>query len=107
DYSIAPAQINSYRKRDSGMSLEREGGNAASVLKAIIEKSPEDHDRIVRLLGRAVEGISAVDVHESARDSLFLGFRKDVGLERPGSFIGSDMSDGTLRLLGLLLAVYQ
>ncbi len=107
DYSIAPAQVSSYRKRDSGLSLERDGGNAASVLNAIIEKSPESHARIVRLLSQAVEGIRAIDVHESAGDSMFLRFLKDVGLEGPGMFIGREMSDGTLRLLGLLLAIYQ
>ena len=89
------------------MSLEREGSNAASVLKAIIEKFPEDHARIVRLLGQAVEGITSVEVHENTGGWLHLWFKKDVGLERTGSFSGSSMSDGTLRLLGLLLAVYQ
>lgn len=107
DYSIVPAQINSFRKKDSGISLERDGVNAASVLKAIVDRSPEDYARITRLLGQAVEGISAINVHESADDTLFLEFRKDVGLDKPLSFLGFAMSDGTLRLLGLLLAVYQ
>jgi hypothetical protein len=105
DYSIAPARIN-FLGKSAGMSLERDGDNAASVLKTIIDRSPEDHARIARLLGRAVEGISAVDVQEFG-ESLSVRFRKDIGLENPGTFVGREMSDGTLRLLGLLLAVYQ
>jgi predicted ATPase len=106
-YSIAPAKVNSLGKDESGMSLEREGSNAASVLKAIVEKSPEEHARIVRLLSQAVEGITAVGAYPDTAGWLHLLFDKDVGLERPGLFSGSSMSDGTLRLLGLLLAVYQ
>lgn len=107
DYSVVPTQVGSLRKEDSGKSLERAGSNAASVLKAIIERSPEDHARIIRLLSKAVEGITSVGVRETDGGPLLLEFHKDVGLERPGWFLGSSMSDGTLRLLGLLLAVYQ
>jgi predicted ATPase len=107
DYSILPVQIDAFRKKDSGMSLEREGSNAASVLKAIIDRSPEDHERITRLLGRAVEGITGVDVVETD-GVVFLRFLKGFDLESTTlSFYSSEMSDGTLRLLGLLLAVYQ
>jgi predicted ATPase len=107
-YSILPKEVKGpLRTADSGMSLEREGSNAASVLKAVIERSPEDHARIGRLLGQAVEGITSVEVHESDGKWLHLEFKKDIGLERPGRLLGSSMSDGTLRLLGMLLAVYQ
>lgn len=106
-YSIVPAQVSAFRQEESGASLERDGRNAAAVLKVIMERSPEDHARIVRLLGQAVEGITSIRVRESDNRWLHLWFDKDVGLERPGSFTGSSMSDGTLRLLGLLLAVYQ
>jgi len=107
-YSILPKVVTGLPgNTDSGMSLEREGRNAPSVLKAIIEKSPEDHARIGRLLGRAVEGITSVEIQESDDKLLRLWFKKDVGVDRPGAFSGSSMSDGTLRLLGLLLAIYQ
>ena len=36
-----------------------------------------------------------------------LQFRQDVGLKHPWRFDAPNMSDGTLRSLGLLLAVYQ
>lgn len=107
DYSIVPGQVNSFRKEDPRTSLERDGGNAASVLKTIIERRPEDHARIVRLLGQAVEGITSVGVHERTGGGSLLDFHKDIGLESPGWFSGFAMSDGTLRLLGLLVAVYQ
>jgi predicted ATPase len=107
-YSISPTEINRlHRQADSGLSLDRTGTNAASVLKTIIERSPEDHARIARLLGQAVEGITSIGVSEGSNNWLHLEFHKDIGLESPGWFLGSSMSDGTLRLLGLLLAVYQ
>lgn len=34
-------------------------------------------------------------------------FRQDVGAKNPWQFEAMNMSDGTLRLLGLLLAIYQ
>jgi predicted ATPase len=106
-YSIAPAQVSSPRKEDSGSSLEHDGSNAASVLKALIQKSPDDYSRILRLLGQAVEGITSVEPRETEGNWLHLWFSKDVGLTEQGTFSAASMSDGTLRLLGLLLAIYQ
>lgn len=106
-YSILPKEVKGLRTLGAGMSLEEEGGNAAAVLKTIVERSPEDHARIARLLGRAVEGITSVESREIDGKLLHLWFQKDVGVDRPSGFSGSSMSDGTLRLLGLLLAVYQ
>lgn len=106
-YSISPKAVNTIRlSSESGLTLEREGGNSAAVLRAILERSPEDHSRIVRLLGLAVDGITGVGVEE-ADGALSLELKKDIGLPSPGRFLGDSMSDGTLRLLGLLLAIYQ
>jgi predicted ATPase len=107
-YSIVPHDVMGvFRSVESGLSLEQTGGNAASVLKAISDRSPEDHARIVRLLGQAVEGITGVEVVVDLDGSLHWRFRKDIGLAYPTLLPGSSMSDGTLRLLGLLLAIYQ
>lgn len=106
-YSIVPSQVNETRVRDSEGFLERQGGNAASVLRAIIKTSPEDHARIERLLGRAVEGITSIATVQNQDRWILMELKKDIGLEEPGLFFGSDLSDGTLRLLGLLVAIYQ
>jgi len=106
-YSIAPRAVAGLASGvGAGISLEPDGSNAALVLKAVAERSPEDHARITRLLARAVEGITEIGLREDL-GSPILTFKKDVGRDQPGTFLGGSMSDGTLRLLGLLLAIYQ
>lgn len=91
---------------DSGESLKENGENAAAVLKTLQEQTPEGHARIESLLGRAVEGIQRIQTHVY-KEILFLDFQKDIGSDQPAHLSSFDMSDGTLRILGLLLAVYQ
>jgi predicted ATPase len=107
-YAIEPRQLTAVQKSGSGESLEQTGSNAASVLKRLEEDRPADYERVCRLLGKAVNGIEGITAvaSESGRDHLLL-FRQDLGIPEPGWFPGRQMSSGTLRLLGLLLAVYQ
>lgn len=105
-HSISVEAIQSQARLDTGEILEPDGSNAASVLKALQEDHPETKALLVRLLGRAVEGIRDIRAEQS-NGQLLLRFLKDIGLPQPAWFFEWDMSDGTIRLLGLLLAVYQ
>lgn len=91
---------------DSGQSLREDGENAAAVLKTLQEQAPEYLARIERVLGKAVDGIQKVTTHEISQ-TLFIEFIKDVGVDHPVHQFANSMSDGTLRILGVLLAVYQ
>lgn len=106
-YSISPDRLREWQVPDSGRALRGDGSNTASVLQRIGDDAPDDLRRICEILEAIVPTIERVDVKEYGR-KLGLEFiqRWDGG---PGSLIldASSMSDGTLRALGLLAAVYQ
>ena len=105
-YSIVPDLMRNPQPPDAGDSLRRDGSNAAAVLKRIKDSSPDTYERICSLLEKTVEGLVGVDYRAIAGQDT-LEFRQDVGQKNPWRFPASNVSDGTLRMLGLLLAVYQ
>ncbi|MDX6677868.1 MAG: hypothetical protein QOE31_1920 [Solirubrobacteraceae bacterium] len=105
-YSIVPSELRKPQPSDAGHVLRSDGGNAAAVLKRIKDETPERYERICSLLGIAVEGIESAD-HKSMGQFETITFRQDVGLKHPWTFDALNVSDGTLRMLGLLVAVYQ
>jgi predicted ATPase len=105
-YSIQPGEMEWAPDSAPSDSLAQNGGNAAAVLKALQDNAPETHARIERLMAKAVSGIRGV-VASDLGQRLFFDFSLDLGAPQPTMMPASSMSDGTLRILGLLLAVYQ
>lgn len=105
-YSIDPVQLRRLQEPDAGDFLEPDGSNGAAVLKRLQDESRDRYDRICRLLAAAVEGIQTV-THRAVGQFETLEFKQDVGLKNPWTFEAHNVSDGTLRMLGLLLAVFQ
>jgi predicted ATPase len=105
-YSIEPFRIASSEETDPGEALDSHGSNAAAVLRALEERAPQVYERINRLLAQAVQGVDKVGTR-AERQRVHLEFWKKLGGPEPVLFHGFDMSDGTLRILGLLLALYQ
>jgi predicted ATPase len=105
-YSIDPVRLQGLQDPDAGDFLEPDGRNAAAVLKRLHDNSRDHYDRICRLLAAAVEGIQTV-THRPVGKFETLEFKQDVGLKSPWTFEAHSVSDGTLRMLGLLLAVFQ
>lgn len=105
-YSIVPSELRKLQPPDAGDLLRQDGSNAAAVLKRIKAESPDRHRRINDLLAAAVAGIETAD-HKSVGQWETIEFRQDVGQKHPWTFDALNVSDGTLRLLGLLVAVYQ
>lgn len=106
-YNIVPRSIASFVEPGLAESLKSSGGNAAAVLLALQEHAPDSHARIERLLSRAVGGIQKVNAVKTSMFT-FIEFVQDFGLsQKPVNQLAAHMSDGTLRILGLLLAVYQ
>ncbi|HZF11163.1 MAG TPA: AAA family ATPase [Thermoanaerobaculia bacterium] len=103
-YSINPASLHAARPTRSGP-LEFSGENAAQVLTRLAERL-DAYERLNQLLSRAVPGLRKVQSRKLG-DRLGIEFVQDVGKEYPETFDAWEMSDGTLRLLGLLLAIYQ
>lgn len=106
-YSIVPVRLRELQEPDAGDFLKRDGSNSAAVLKRLQEETQDgQYDRVCRLLSRVVDGIKKVEYRAIGQKET-LQFKQDVGSEHPWTFNALNMSDGTLRVLGLLLAVYQ
>jgi predicted ATPase len=109
-YAIDPAKLRDLQSPDAGLFLKRDGSNAASVLKRMNElggrKHPQMFELLNMLLAEACPGIDKVATR-SVGNKETLSFYQDIGLGAPVDFDALDMSDGTLRVLGLALSVLQ
>jgi predicted ATPase len=105
-YSIQPAMLREMQDPDSGVSLRPDGGNASSVLQEIERQSKPDRDRIHEILTTIVPHTTRVRTIKHG-NKLSLEFTQEWGNKKKLRFESFSMSDGTLRALGLLLAVYQ
>lgn len=106
-YSLNPAQVRELQSPDMGRLLLREGGNIASVLDQLRTHQPEIKQRIEEYLGKVVPGIVGVDPKVVGPKET-LEFRQVVaGAKDPWRFLAANMSDGTLRALGVLVAIFQ
>jgi predicted ATPase len=105
-YSIVPERIRDLQEPDAGAYLTVNGSNAAAVLKRLRDDNPQSYKRVCSLLSQVVQGVESVE-YKPVGQMETLQFKQDVGLRDPWAFDALNMSDGTLRMLGLLLAVYQ
>ncbi len=105
-YSIEPGKVRGMQEPDSGTSLNADGGNVTSVLKEIERQSEGDFQRISDILATIVPNTKRVQVKKHGK-SLSLEFTQEWGEKKRLKFEGFSMSDGTLRAIGLLTAVYQ
>ena len=106
-YNLNPDEIRDLQPADAGEILRRDGGNLASVLSLLKTENPEARQRIVDFLSKVVPGVLDVSVkHVQKKETL--EFRQKVGSnEDPWRFFAENMSDGTLRALGVLTALFQ
>jgi predicted ATPase len=91
---------------DSGQSLRPDGSNAASVLQQIKRHSRDDLERIEEVLSAIVPNTTHVQPVKHG-NKLSLAFTQEWGEGKRLKFESFSMSDGTLRALGLLTAVFQ
>ena len=106
-YRIEPAALRAMQDSDGGSGLRSDGRNAASVLREIQRRSPgEDWTRICELLESVVPGTVGVRPKKHG-NRLTLEFTQNRAGAEPIKFEAFSMSDGTLRVLGLITAVFQ
>ena len=105
-YSIEPGKLREMQDPDSGTSLKPDGGNVTSVLKEIERQSRDDFQRISDILATIVPNTKRVQVKKHGKN-LSLEFTQEWGDKKRLNFEGFSMSDGTLRAIGLLAAVFQ
>jgi predicted ATPase len=103
-YNLNPRTIAAMQKPDPGEVLRRDGSNAASVL----QRFPPDLKQLLRDdLARIVPGVTDFETRVLGAQET-IEFRQVVqGQDNTWRFLADSMSDGTLRALGVLLAIYQ
>jgi predicted ATPase len=106
-YNFNPDEIRELQQPDPGEVLRRDGGNLASVLKALEKEKAPTKKKIVEFLSKVVPGVVGVECKHAGRKET-LEFRQIVGAnDAPWRFMAENMSDGTLRALGVLTALFQ
>ncbi len=106
-YNLNPDAMKELQSPDAGEILHRDGDNLASVIARLSADRAEAYARIKKYLQAIVPGITEVmRVALGPRETL--EFRQQVeGAKHPWTFYAANMSDGTLRALGALVAVAQ
>ncbi len=103
-YNLNPKEISAMQRPDPGELLRRDGGNASSVLQNL---DLATRLRIDAYLARIVPGVQSVEPKTLGQQET-IEFRQAVrGQQHPWHFLAGSMSDGTLRALGVLLAIHQ
>lgn len=106
-YNLNPDRIRDLQPSDAGELLARDGSNLASVLGQLAANNAAIKQRIEEYLAKVVPGIHGVDV-KTIGPKETLEFRQQVtGSLDPWRFLAANMSDGTLRALGVLVALFQ
>lgn len=107
-YSIEPSKLREMQDPDSGVSLRPDGSNAASVLQELLrgEGASATKAEINRILESIVPATKAVSPKKHG-NKLSMSFSQEWGEKKKLSFDAFNMSDGTLRSLGLIMAVFQ
>jgi hypothetical protein len=105
-YSIEPGKLREMQDPDTGTTLKRDGSNAASVLQEISRSTKDHMQRAREILATIVPNTKSVKPKKHG-NKLSLEFTQEWGPDNRINFEAFSMSDGTLRALGLLMAVFQ
>jgi predicted ATPase len=106
-YNLNPDEIRAPQSPDPGQLLDRDGWNIASVLAQMATHDESAKRRVEEYLAKVAPGVTGVDT-KVIGPLLTLEFRQAVrGSRHPWRFIATNMSDGTLRALGILVALFQ
>lgn len=106
-YNLNPDRIRDLQSPDPGTLLARDGSNLTSVLDQLRDHRPGAKKRVEGYLNKVTSNITGVDVKVVGPKET-LEFRQHVaGSKDPWRFPAAAMSDGTLRALGILVALFQ
>lgn len=107
-YNLNPDRVRALQPPDKGELLARDGSNLASVLGRLHKvDGGRTKQRVEEYLACIVPGVEAVE-QVAVGHMETLGFRQRVkGAQHPWRFNAINMSDGTLRALGILVALFQ
>ncbi len=106
-YNLDPHAIRDLQPPDPGELLNRDGSNIASVFSNLAIRSPKLKERIEEYLAKVSPGISGVERFEIGPKETLRFSQEIKGAKHPWRFLAANMSDGTLRALGVLVALFQ
>jgi predicted ATPase len=107
-YNLNPKLMRELQKPQDGRLLKPAGENIASVLRQL-GRVPEREalNAIEEYLKAVVPTVHGVE-HKAVGPMETLEFRQDMaGSQHPWRFLAQNLSDGTLRALGILTALFQ
>lgn len=106
-YNLNPRLIRDVQKPQDGRLLKPAGENIASVIGHLERSNPEALDIIQQYLHAVAPMVHGVE-RKAIGPVESLEFRQDMaGAKHPWRFMAQQMSDGTLRALGVLTAIFQ
>ena len=106
-YNLNPDKIRTEQSPDIGIVLKRDGANLASVLDNMRKNAPQAKKKVEEYLSMVVPDIRAVNSKSVLSKEILEFLQRTKGTKNPWSFLASNMSDGTLRALGILVALFQ
>lgn len=106
-YNLNPRVIRELQKPQDGAELKSLGDNLASAVSFLERYAPNDMQAVSRYLNAVVPSVHGVE-RVSVGHMETLSFRQEMaGSKHPWKFPAHSMSDGTLRALGILVALFQ
>jgi predicted ATPase len=106
-YDFSPEAMRRFQAPDTGELLRRDGSNIASVIGRIGNEQPQILERITQYMGAILPGLEKIE-RVALGPVETLKFKQMAGEPlAPHEFFLWNMSDGTLRALGSLVAAFQ
>jgi predicted ATPase len=106
-YNLNPKFMRDLQKPQEGRLLKPVGENVASVIGHLERVAPESLEIITQYLQTVVPTVHGIE-RKQIGPMETLEFRQDmIGAKHPWRFLAQNMSDGTLRALGVVTALFQ
>jgi predicted ATPase len=106
-YNPSPSQMREPQLPDSGGRLAHDAANIACVLRRMTDLAPVTKQRIEEYLGLVVDGVTQVDTIHVNRYEMLEFVQELARSGKTRRFQADQMSDGMLRALGILVALFQ
>ncbi len=106
-YNLDPRVMRELQPPQDGRLLGPSGENIASVIGRLQDNAPEAVEILTDYLRRIVPAIQSVSRERLGHRETLEFRQRVVGAEYPWRFPAQNMSDGTLRALGVLTALFQ
>lgn len=105
-YNLNPGTMRAPQPPDAGDLLRRDGSNIASVLEQFRRSSPDVNPTVSEYLRMVVPGVLSADRKAIGAWETVVFKQEVAGAVAPWEFPATSMSDGTLRALGTLVALF-